>query len=111
MKKLDYIFYNNYLKNRKIKDNSILVAKTNKSYLIGPKIDSNFNEHSFYKRMISTSIYNKKIYKKMFKKTVLKLLDKHIEQLESNEVIEIFKNGKTTVHSIIQLPEGMYEKE
>ena len=43
-----------------------MIAKTKKSYLIGPIIDDNFYEGSFYKRIKSNSIYTTKIYKKMF---------------------------------------------
>ena len=56
MSENSYLFYSDYLKRRKIKNKSILIAKTNNSYLIGPKIDSEFYEQSFYKRIKSNWI-------------------------------------------------------
>ena len=67
----NYLFYSDYLKKRNIKNKSILIAKTKKSYLIGPLINSKFDEKSFYKRIKSNSIYTFKIYKKMFKKNLI----------------------------------------
>lgn len=61
MLKNNYLFYSDYLKNRTIKNKSIMIAKTKSSYLIGPIIDHNFYEKSFYKRIISNSIYTTKI--------------------------------------------------
>lgn len=66
MLKNNYLFYSDYFKNRIIKNKSILIAKTKTSYIIGPIIDQNFYEVSFYKRVKSNSIYTTKIYKKMF---------------------------------------------
>lgn len=111
MKVINCVLYNNYLKNRKIENGTLLVGKTKKSYLIGPIINSNFDEYSFYKRMISTSIYNTKIYKKMFKRTAIKLANQYFTDLKNNEVIEILKDGKIVIHKIISLPRGKYEKE
>lgn len=63
MSKSRYLFYSDYLKNRNIENKSILIAKTRKSYLIGPLINSKFDEKSFYKRIKSNSIYTINIYK------------------------------------------------
>ena len=68
MLKNSYLSYSDYLKKRNIKNKSILIAKTKKSYLIGPLINSKIDEESFYKRIKSNSIYTFKIYKKMFRK-------------------------------------------
>lgn len=70
MLKNNYLFYSDYLKKRNIKDKSIMVAKTKKSYLIGPLINSEFDEESFYKRIKSNSIYTFNIYKKCLEKSV-----------------------------------------
>ena len=67
MLKNNYLFYSDYLKKRNLKDKSILIAKTKNSYLIGPLINSRFDEESFYKRIKSNSIYTFDIYKKMFR--------------------------------------------
>lgn len=109
----DYIFYDDYLKNRKIinSEKKIFIAKTKNSYLIGPIIDEQFDEESFYKRLISSSIYNTKIYKKCFNITAKKLLKSHLKSIKSNEVLEIFKNGKELMHFIIPVPKGHYEKK
>ena len=64
MLKNNYLFYSDYLKKRNLKDKSILIAKTKNSYLIGPLINSRFDEESFYKRIKSNSIYTFDIYKK-----------------------------------------------
>ena len=68
MLKNNYLFYSDYLKKRNLKDKSILIAKTKNSYLIGPLINSRFDEESFYKRIKSNSIYTFDIYKKMFRR-------------------------------------------
>ena len=67
MLKNNYLFYSDYLKKRNLKAKSILIAKTKYSYLIGPLINSKFDEDSFYKRIKSDSIYTLNIYKKMFR--------------------------------------------
>ena len=46
----NYLFYSDYIKNRNIKNKSIMIAKTKKSYLVGPIIDSNFYKESFHRR-------------------------------------------------------------
>lgn len=72
MQTVNYVFYSDYLKNRKAPKNSILVSKTKNSVLIGPKIDDKFDEFSFYKRLLSTSIYDINMYKKMLMKNTVK---------------------------------------
>ena len=49
MAKNNYLFYSDYLKTRNTENKSIMIAKTKKSYLIGPIIDHNFYKDSFWK--------------------------------------------------------------
>lgn len=111
MQTVNYVFYSDYLKNRKVPKNSILVSKTKNSVLIGPKIDDKFDEFSFYKRLLSTSIYDINMYKKMLMKNTNKFIKKYYMQLESNEVIEVYKKRKILKHKIISVPGCEYEKE
>ena len=104
MKTNSYLFYKEYLKTRNLKNKTILMAKTKNSYLIGPLINIDFNEESFYKRMVSNSIYKKNIYKNISSKKCLELLTKYQNNLVSNEVIEIMKDGNTLIHKIIKVP-------
>lgn len=104
MLKNNYLFYSDYFKNRNIKNKSIMIAKTKDSYLIGPIIDYEFNEESFYKRVESNSIYKTKIYKKMISKKCNFLINKYKNNLKSNQIIEIDKKGKIILHSILKVP-------
>ena len=88
-----------------------MIAKTKNSYLIGPVIDYNFYEESFYKRIKSNSIYTTKIYKRMFKKKCNLLINKYKTNLKSNQVIEIDKKGNIILHSILKVPGEDNEKE
>ena len=111
MAKNNYLFYSDYLKTRNTENKSIMIAKTKKSYLIGPIIDHNFYKDSFYRRIKSNSIYTKKIYKKMFRKKCEILINKYELYLKSNQVIEIYKNGETVIHSILKVPGEDNEKK
>ena len=111
MSKNSYLFYSDYLKNRNIKNKSILIAKTKNSYLIGPLINLDFDERSFYKRIKSNSIYTLNIYKKMFKRKCNLLIDKYESNLKNNQIIEIYKNGEIVLHSILKVPGENDEKE
>ena len=104
MLKNNYLFYSDYLNKRNIKNKSILIAKTKKSYLIGPLINSSFDEKTFYKRIKSNSIYTFNIYKKMFRKKCNTLIEKYMNDLKNNQVIEIYKNGEITKHAILKVP-------
>lgn len=110
MLKNNYINYKKYLKTKKINNEIIFIAKTNKSFLIGPLLDENFNEYSFYKRIISNSIYSPNIYKMVFGKKAKNLIQKYSSLLNSNEVIELFNNGNFIKHKIIKVPGGFSEK-
>lgn len=111
MKKNNYLFYSDFLNDKKIKDETILIAKTKKSYIIGPLINEQFNIESFYKRIISNSIYSPKIYKKMLKRKCIQLIQKYNCMLHDNEVIEVFKNGKIIYHKIITVPGDEIDKK
>ena len=104
MKTNSYLLYKEYLKKRDLKNKTILIAKTKNSYLIGPLINIDFNEESFYKRIISNSIYKKNIYKNISSKKCLELITKYQNNLANNEVIEIMKDGSTIIHKIIKVP-------
>ena len=99
----NYLFYKDYLKNRNIDNIEILISKTKNSYLIGPIINNEFDEKSFYKRLTSNSIYTNNIYKKMFNKKARILIEKYGSKLHSNEVIEVYSD-KTIIHNIIRVP-------
>ena len=105
-----YIFYKDYFKKRDIKDKYILLTKTNNSYIIGPLINKKFDEVSFYKRVISNSVFSPKIYKRMSKRKCLSLLNKYRDKLHDNEAIEIFNNEEIIFHKIIKVPGDSYEK-
>ena len=92
-------------------EKEILVSRTKTSYLVGPLINQKFDSNSFYKRLISNSIYSLKIYKKMSCFKCKKLIDMYKGFLSDNEVIEIFKDGSFTKHKIIKLPGDNNEKE
>ena len=111
MKKNEYLFYSDYLKNRNINNKAIMIAKTNNSYLVGPLITSDFYEESFYKRIKSNSIYNPNIYKKFFRRKNFELIEKFEKKLGSNQIIEIYKNGEFIIHSIIKVPGDINEKK
>lgn len=105
MKDNTYLTYNNYLKDRVTENKLILVAKTKDSFMIGPKIDKNFDENSFYRRIKSNSIYNPRIYKGIInKKKILQNLELYSDKLNSNEVYEIKKDGTIIIHKIIKVP-------
>ena len=73
--------------------------------MIGPKIDKNFDENSFYRRIKSNSIYNPRIYKRIInKKKIIQNLELYSEKLNSNEVYEIKKDGIIIIHKIIKVP-------
>jgi len=106
-----YLYYKDYLKNRDIEHKLILISKTNNSYLIGPLIDAEFRETSFYLRIKSNSIFSSKIYKKMSKKRCLFLINKYINTINSNEVLEVFKDENSIIHKIIKVPGDNFEKK
>ena len=111
MKDSDYITYRRYLKNKRIDNQKTFISKTKNSYIVGPKIDLKFNEDSFKKRLLSSSLYDIKIYKNISKIKAKRLITQFYSQLKSNEIIEIFRNKKTVKYTIIPIPGEIYEKE
>lgn len=111
MLETNYLFYAEYLKTKSLNNKSILISKTNNSYLIGPIINKNFDEVSFYKRIKSNSIYSTNIYKRMFRRKCIYLINKYLKDIKNNEVIEIYKNGDFVIHKIIKVPGETNEKE
>jgi len=107
----NYLFYNDYIKNRNIENKNIMIAKTKNSYLIGPIINSDFHESSFYKRIKSNSIYSLKIYKKISKNKSNCLINEYKDKIKSNQIIEIYKNGDIVFHSILKVPGDDNEKK
>ena len=104
MEKNNYLFYSEYLKGKSLLEKEILVSKTKTSYLIGPLLNKNFDNYSFYKRLTSNSIYSLKIYKKISCFKCKKIINKYKGDLSDNEVLEIFKNGSIVKHKIIKVP-------
>ena len=104
MTKNNYLFYSEYLKGKSLQEKGILVSKTKTSYLIGPLLNKNFDNNSFYKRLTSNSIYSLKIYKKISCFKCKKIINKYRDDLSDNEVLEIFKNGSIVKHKIIKVP-------
>ena len=88
-----------------------MIAKTKDSYLIGPIINFDFNEQSFYKRIKSNSIYTTKIYKRMLKRKCNILINKYRNDLKSNQIIEVYKKGEIVLHSILKVPGENDEKK
>lgn len=108
---MKYILYKEYLKKHKIYNEEIFVSKIFDGYLIGPKINTVFDEYSFYKRIISSSIYSRNKYKSCLKRTANKLIKKYAEDLKDNEIIEVLKSGEEVRHKIIPVPGGKYNEE
>ena len=104
MAKNNYLFYSEYLKGKSLREKKILVSKTKTSYLIGPLLNKNFDNNSFYKRLASNSIYSLKKYKKFSCFKCKKIFNKYMGDLSDNEVLEIFKNGSSVKHKIIKVP-------
>lgn len=106
-----YISIKDYLKNGKTDNGNIFVGKINHSYIIGPLINDEFDEVSFYKRLMSSSIYDASLYKNVSKYKAFKLINRFYGDLGSNQVLELFRSGKIVKYDIISLPGGLYEKK
>ena len=104
MKKSNWLFYSKYIKKNSTNEKEILVAKTKTSYLIGPIINEEFDNTSFYKRLKSNSIYTLSIYKSFSNKKCKKMIGEYKSMLSNNEIIEVFKNGDIVKHKIISVP-------
>ena len=108
---MKYILYKKYLKSQKVNDEQIFFSKTSDGFLIGPKINDDFDEYSFYKRVISSSVYNKNKYKSCLRRKASELIEKYEKHLKNNEVIEILKNGEEVKHKIVSVPGGNYDEK
>lgn len=104
MAKNNYLFYSEYLKGKSFLGKEILVSNTKTSCLIGPLLNKSFNNNSFYKRLTSNSIYSLKIYKRISYFKCKKIINKYMDVLSDNEVLEIFKDGSSVKHKIIKVP-------
>lgn len=82
---------------------AVFVGKTKDSILIGPYVDNKFNYDEFYKRIVSSCIYSKRIYKRISKKKAKKYIEINnlIYQNNINNVIEIYKSGEVIKHNIL----------
>mgnify|MGYP003301372970 CR=1 FL=1 len=108
---MKYIFYYEVLNGNNYKNIDLLVGKTKKAYLIGPKITDSFDYDSFIKRIKSNCIYKINIYKKRINKKKLNaLIDVYCPLLKENEIYEIERN-KVKIHKIIPVPGDNYEKK
>lgn len=102
----EIILLKRFLKNPKLKitnNKAVFVGKTKDSVLIGPYVDDNFDYDAFYKRIISSCIYSKRIYRRISKKTAKKFIEVHnlTYQNIKNDVLEIFNNGEIIKHNIL----------
>lgn len=107
------IFIKDFLENIVEINDAVFAGKTNKSILIGPYTANNFQFNNFHKRITSSCLYNKKMYKKISKKMALKFIQKNnIDyKLLNNKMIEYYKNGNIVVHEFIDIPhDDYYEK-
>jgi len=111
MSKNKFLSYKKFIKKGNNFNKEILIAKTKDSHLVGPLLDYDFDKDSFKKRLLSNSIYPLKYYKKASSKKANKLIEKYMHKLESNEVLEVYNNGKIEKHRIIKVPGDFYEKE
>lgn len=101
---MNYILLKDYISGKaKVTNQKLFVGKTRKSYLIGPLINEKFNSDSFYKRIISSTICDKRTYRRILKFKTQKLVDKYYDMLSDNEMLEVFKGDKIVHHKIIKV--------
>jgi len=100
----------NFLINKLISDEELFVGKVKNAYLIGPQINKELDAESFYKRTISSSLFELKNYKKLSESKAKKLIELYGINFSNNEVLEIFKDGRVLKHKIIKVPVGYNEK-
>lgn len=74
MAKNNYLFYSYYLKTRNTENKSIMIAKTKKSYLIGPIIDITFIKIRFIEELNQIVYIQQKYIKRCLRKNVIHLL-------------------------------------
>lgn len=101
---MNYILLRDYINGEtKITNQKLFIGKTRRSYLIGPLINEKFDSDSFYKRIISSTICDKKTYRRISKFKIQKLVDKYYDMLSDNEMLEVFKDDKIVHHKIIKV--------
>lgn len=86
-----------------------MIARINNSYVIGPIINQNFDENSFYRRIKSNCLYPIGKYKNINKKKSIQLINQYKDLIGDNEVIEIDKQGLQIIHKILKLPGDINE--
>ena len=101
---MNFILLKDYINGRvKITNQELFVGKTKTTYLIGPLINEELDSRSFYKRIISSTICDKKTYKRISKLKVEKIINKYYDMLEDNMMLEVFKDGRIVHHKIIRV--------
>lgn len=99
-----------FLTNKLIMNEKLFVGKIKNVYLIGPQINENLDTESFYKRIISSCLFDFKRYKKLPKSKIKEFIDLYSNKLSDNEVLEISKNFTIVRYKIIKIPEAYNEK-
>lgn len=81
----------------------IFVGKTKNSILIGPCVSDNFDFDFFYKRIISSCMYSKKMYKKIAEKTAQKYIENYKNDCDNKSscIMEIYNNGEIVKHNLL----------
>ena len=105
-KEICFLSIKQFLNNVSIEGKVIFISKTKNAYLIGPLICENFDSFSFYKRIVSSSLYEKRIYKNVNFKKSMELFSKYCNCLSFGEIIELYKDGNVVKHNFFSLPGG-----
>lgn len=104
-----FIYIKDFLKNRKEENNALFIAKINKSIIIGPYTSDDFDFDDFYNKIISDTSHDVKIYKKISKRKVIKILEDSDIKCEDlkNKMLEHYNTGNIVVHKFINVNKGM----
>lgn len=102
----NFIFLNKFLNSKEQKQDAIFIGKTKKSVLIGPYTGNDFNYDDFYKRIISSCLYNIKMYKNISERKAMKVIEENNIKYENlkNEMLEFYNDGSMVVHKFINIP-------
>ena len=111
MENNNYLFYSDFVREKKINGKKVMISKINHSYLIGPLLNDELDIDSFYRIIVSNVIYDESLYKKINKIKSKRIINKYIGELSNNEVIEVHRGKIINRHKIIKVPGEMYEKE
>lgn len=106
MNDIKYLSIHDFLKKRNTIDKGVFVSRTNDSYLIGPIIDFDFDYNSFYRRITSSCVYKKNLYKKVSKKISLELIKNYYNKLCLGDILEVYKSGIFVKHKFFSIPKG-----